>query len=306
MVALFLVGGSIVVILLSLIGGIALAKMRIAHAQMQSIVSMIAGLMLGVTFLHLLPMAVELLPGVWPYGSCLAGLLGMFFLIRIFDFHQHCAVEEEECDHEHVHTHQHSQGNHAEEHSHAHGDHSHSEASWVGMAIGLSVHSLIDGFAFGAAVISLSLHSASVPWASIGIILAIALHKPLDSMMVSSMMLARGRSFKTIVMVNVMFALACPIGVLLMWMGADASSEVRDWVLGLALAFSAGTFLCISLGDLLPELHFHSHDRVKLSVFLLIGIGLACLIEMLPHSHDHGHGTSEEVHHHEHSSDHSH
>jgi zinc and cadmium transporter len=41
-----------------------------------------------------------------------------------------------------------------------------------------------------------------------------------------------------------------------------------------ALAFSAGTFLCIALSDLLPELQFHSHDRFKLSVALLAGVGL--------------------------------
>ena len=46
-------------------------------------------------------------------------------------------------------------------------------------------------------------------------------------------------------------------------------------VVGAALAFSAGVFLCISLGDLLPEVHFHSHDRFKLTLSFVIGIGLA-------------------------------
>ena len=57
-------------------------------------------------------------------------------------------------------------------------------------------------------------------------------------------------------------------------------------MLGLALAFSAGIFLCISLGDLLPEVHFHSHDRLKLSGMLFLGIVIALAIESLPgHSH---------------------
>ena len=34
-------------------------------------------------------------------------------------------------------------------------------------------------------------------------------------------------------------------------------------------------FLCISLSDLLPELQFHQHDRVKFSVALLLGIAVA-------------------------------
>ena len=53
-------------------------------------------------------------------------------------------------------------------------------------------------------------------------------------------------------------------------------------VLGLALAFSAGIFLCISLGDLLPEVHFHSRDRLKLSAMLFLGVAIALAIEMLP------------------------
>ena len=57
-------------------------------------------------------------------------------------------------------------------------------------------------------------------------------------------------------------------------------------VLGIALAFSAGVFLCISLGDLLPEVHFHSHDRLQLSMMLLLGVLIAMGIEMLPgHRH---------------------
>ena len=51
--------------------------------------------------------------------------------------------------------------------------------------------------------------------------------------------------------------------------------------------FSAGVFVCISLGDLLPELEFHSHDRVKLSAMLLIGVALAYGIGLLEPKHAH-------------------
>ena len=33
--------------------------------------------------------------------------------------------------------------------------------------------------------------------------------------------------------------------------------------------------MCIALSDLLPELQFHQHDRLKLSVALLLGVALA-------------------------------
>jgi zinc and cadmium transporter len=36
--------------------------------------------------------------------------------------------------------------------------------------------------------------------------------------------------------------------------------------------------LCIACADLLPELQFHSHDRLKLSVALAAGLAVAVLI----------------------------
>ena len=80
--------------------------------------------------------------------------------------------------------------------------------------------------------------------------------------------------------VNALFSLAIPVGVLLFHFGlateaADPNAAGRQLWIAYALAFSAGTFLCISLSDLLPELQFHQHDRVKLSVALLIGLAVA-------------------------------
>ena len=51
--------------------------------------------------------------------------------------------------------------------------------------------------------------------------------------------------------------------------------------LGAVLGFCAGTFLCIAGSDLLPELQFHSHDRFKLSLALLLGLTLAIVIKQI-------------------------
>ena len=66
-----------------------------------------------------------------------------------------------------------------------------------------------------------------------------------------------------------------PLGVALFTIGLGQLSPVAasGWT-AVALAFSAGTFLCIALSDLLPELQFHSHDRFKLSLALLAGFCL--------------------------------
>ena len=43
------------------------------------------------------------------------------------------------------------------------------------------------------------------------------------------------------------------------------------------------SFLCIGCTDLLTELQFHSHDRLKLSLALLAGIGIVVVIAQFGH-----------------------
>jgi zinc and cadmium transporter len=90
-----------------------------------------------------------------------------------------------------------------------------------------------------------------------------------------------------------------PLGVAFFFFGADRLSDDRfHLVVGSALGFSAGAFLCIATSDLLPELQFHSHDRVKLSIALLLGLALAWAIVLVEgaghghHHHDHSHTSS--------------
>ncbi len=69
-----------------------------------------------------------------------------------------------------------------------------------------------------------------------------------------------------------------PAGVVLFFVGRSwVASDQGEPFTAATLAFSAGTFLCIALSDLLPELHFHAHDRFKLSLALLFGFGLMAL-----------------------------
>jgi zinc and cadmium transporter len=295
----------VAIVLASLAGGWLPSWIRLTHTRMQVMMSGVSGLMLGVAVLHLLPHSMEYLAGSIFTAAAwmLVGILAMFFLIRTFHFHQHGAAEEPtdgECDHEHDHDHGHS-------HSHDHGrhhDHDHGGAgsvSWVGLALGLSLHTLIDGVALGAAMSAEAGH-VGFSLAGLGVFLAILLHKPLDALSISSVMAsdhwpARARSF-----VNAGFAMMVPLGAILFRFSVAGLEQQFGMVVGGALAFSAGVFLCISLGDLLPELQFHSHDRVKLSAALLLGVALAVVIELLPgHSHgpddDAGHNHPSGAHH---------
>ena len=115
----------------------------------------------------------------------------------------------------------------------------------------------------------------------LGVFLAILLHKPLDAMSITTVMAAGGWDVRARVANNLIFALMCPLGALLFYFGVDYLGDNSDYVVAAALAFSAGAFICIALSDLLPEVHFHSHDRAKLTAAFLLGIGIAYAIGAL-------------------------
>ena len=123
---------------------------------------------------------------------------------------------------------------------------------------------------------------ASLGSAGLGVFIATLVHKPADALTITSLMLRGGSSRWSAQAMNCGFGLMIPAGVAFfaLGMGGLQSSSASPWT-ACALAFSAGTFLCIALSDLLPELQFHSHDRLKLSVALLDGI--------CPHGRDRGH-----------------
>ncbi len=146
--------------------------------------------------------------------------------------------------------------------------------TWTGAAVGLTVHSLVSGTALAAAVLASDGGAAGRP-VGLGVFLAIVLHKPFDSMTLGALMAVNRSSPAARHLVNGAFALVVPIAAALFVTGAGRAAGKQPWLVSSALAFSAGTFLCISLSDLLPELRFHRHDRVKLSAALLLGLAVA-------------------------------
>jgi zinc and cadmium transporter len=265
----------------SMLGGMLPHWFRLTHRGMQIAVSFVAAMMLGVGMLHMLPHAmaearvaspsaagVEFAVMLW----ALAGWLTMFFIERFFCFHHH-DVESDTAGHLHEH-----------EESCDHGHHHQHDITWSGAAFGLTVHSVIEGLALAASVYH---RHDSLPLAGLGTFLVIVLHKPFDSMTIGMLMARGGWSAQWRHAVNALFALAIPAGIGLFYAGLMSDAPSGS-LLAYSLAFSAGTFLCISLSDLLPELQFHDHDRVKLSIALVIGLALALAVgklESLVHRH---------------------
>lgn len=296
------------IVVASVCGGVATSAIRITHTRLQLLVSFVGGLMLGVGILHQWPHAAALLmetdPALalnWTAGWLMFGLLAMFYLLRTFHFHHHEPFEGAGTHplpavHHHDHDHSHDHGHHHHhDHDHDHGGHEppgiHG-VSWAGVTFGLCLHTILDGVALASAVQADQVNAHGGGWvpAGFGTFLGIALHKPLDSLSITSLMLAGGWSARSRHIVNFSYALMCPLGAILFMVGLNAVAGPGQEALiaSAALAFSAGVFISIALSDLLPEVQFHSHDRLKLSAALLAGAFIAWAIGFAEPKHSHG------------------
>jgi zinc and cadmium transporter len=288
----------------SLFGGWLPQRLQISHTRMQVIISVIAGLMLSIGIFHMLPHAIEELGEEGAdhaaYGL-MAGLVVMFLLLRIFSFHQHShsgySTPSDALGHGQPHSDprshvcDHDSGEaHSPDHSHA----THS-LSWVGVCLGMGLHTLIDGLALGASVEADALRGVTGLF-GLGTFLAVFLHKPLDSTSITSLMAVGGWSSRSQTWTNSAFAVICPLGAGLFVLGVHEFSGYQSTIVGMALAASAGVFLCIALADLLPEMEFHRHNRVQLTAALLAGIALGWAIHFLEPAHSHGHWHAESTH----------
>ena len=337
----------LLVMLASLLGGYIPSLFHLTHRRMQFLISLVGGLMLGVGVLHQLPHGYGIardggLGLDWCVRWLLGGMVLTFFMMRWFHFHAHVGmpggddelagtadgdellpqlgvVPHADCgqDHDHSHDHSHDHQGHSA-HGHHHG-HSHAPASWLGILIGLSMHTLLDGIALAAHVAADVTHLGSLGqglWmAGVGTFLGVALHKPLDSLSITTLMAARGWSRKAQLVVNLGYALMCPLGVLLFQYGITRFEGQHAAIVSAAMSAAAGVFICIALSDLLPEIEMHSHDRFGLSATLVVGVLLAWAIGFLEpahthdHDHDHAPGSAEAPatgHNHDHDHDHDH
>lgn len=272
----------IIVAAASVIGGLVPALARVSHTHVQLAMSFVGGLMLGVAVLHLLPHGAAQAESLdLAARAALLGLVATFLLIRFLAVHQHGHHDPI------VHTHDSAAPAHRAEH-HQHEKHEHRRHRWWGLLIGLSLHTVIDGMALAASVAAESHAEQTIMLAGLGTMLAIALHKPMDSLSVTTVMVADGAAPRTVHVVNVLFALLCPLAAIAFYFGVHDATHT-SWLLGGALGFAAGSFLCISLADILPEIQFHAHDRFKLTAALLAGVALAYAIGHLEAAHMHDH-----------------
>lgn len=182
-------------------------------------------------------------------------------------------------------------------HGHSHGASSesgHQRHKSIIASIGLLVHAAADGVALGAAATTSRTDIEMI------VFLAIMLHKAPAAFGLSSFLLHEGCERGKIRQHLLAFSLAAPLFALITFYGLSQSGkEVISSVngTGLAMLFSAGTFLYVATVHILPELlkqnesldgvvsHEHSRTLPKKELMLLILGILTPLILGMYHKH---------------------
>jgi zinc and cadmium transporter len=225
-------------------GGILPLSRQWDKALLPLLLSLSAGLMLGTCFLHLMPESFELIGGQ-ASAYVLAGLLFLYAFEKFITVHI-CEIETDHCE---VH-----------------------KKLGTSAFIGLFLHALTDGIALGVGLL--------VPKLGFIVFLAIFFHKTMEAFSLTSILLHEDKSTGKIVLANAALLAAIPIGALFsFWVVGGNNPQMA----GIALAFSAGTFLHVSLSDLLPEVHRHSHLKNQAFGFFTLGLLLMFLLEKYLH-----------------------
>jgi zinc and cadmium transporter len=241
-----------------------LGRMRRSDA----LLSFSAGVMLGAAFLHMLPEAVEG-AGLSALPFVLVGFLFLFLLERFVLVHVCAEPGPTPAALAHPHG--------TPGHVHVEGDATGCEVHTMGLAafVGLSLHTIVDGFALGAASTDAALGFL--------VFVAILAHKIPSSFSLSAILRAEGYSRARALAMNGVFALMVPLG-------AALYVVVRGFVqapafTSFALAASAGTFLHLAFSDLLPELHRRGGSKLKLSAALVGGVAAMWALRLVNHGH---------------------
>lgn len=266
---LLLTAYSVAIVAASLLGVFVQVTIRLTHTRMQIVMSFVAGLVLGVALYHLLPHGLARISGPQAVATAIwwmiIGMIMMVMLLRVFQFHRHDLG--------------------AEGH-HGHGgplDHGNAAGSlkWLGISLGMGLHTLTEGTALGASVRASSHPDAAGDPVSFALFLAILCHKPLDTFSLLGLMRIEGARRRAAVAINIGITLLCPLGAFLTFWGIGLLGPAEGDAIGRALAFGAGALLCVSLSDLLPEIQFHGHDRFLLTSSFISGIALAYALHFL-------------------------
>ena len=133
---------------------------------------------------------------------------------------------------------------HGDEHGHGHVHHN-TSAGWM-LVLGLSLHAATDGLAIGAAAASGSISLTAT------VIFAVLIHKGPAAFSLGIFSMHEREERSSSIKDVVIFSLATPIMIMVAYFALEG---VETSMIGLAMLFSAGTFLYVATIDTLPDIH---------------------------------------------------
>lgn len=193
-------------------------------------------------------------------GAIMAGFLLMFVLEGSGIGH---AVHEEHHDHDHEHGH----------------GHIHHAAAGGLLVFGLTLHAATDGVAIGAA-------AATADFAlTVTVLLAVLIHKGPAAFSLGVFSAHERDDRKDSIRDVVIFSLATPVMIIIAGL---ALAELETHMIGLAMLFSAGTFLYVATVDTLPDIH-NPETGKKAMANVLIGVAILVVLLLIANALDLGH-----------------
>lgn len=225
---------------LSLTGGfLVLWKAHIASKITIPLMTFAAGAFLGVSFLDILPEAVEAVEEVHPvFITLLVGFFAFFVLERLLM-----------------------------RYAHPHGiDSPHSEhaTSLPHLVIlGDTLHNFLDGIAIAVAYVA-------NPALGLSATLAIAAHEVPQEIADFSILLDSGWSKKRVAVVNIASALVAIIGVVVGFYAVNFFEGKLPYL----LALTAGIFIYLGASDLIPEIQDRAKERFTAQILISFAIGV--------------------------------
>lgn len=179
----------------SLVGGLVPLVRRWSHSQLELLISLSAGIILGVVFFDLLPEAASITPHF--FTAVLVGFTLLLALEKFVLIHPHETDELAD------------------------------RRSGIAAYIGISLHSLLDGVALGS--------SAMIPTIGPVVLWAIAAHKIPNTFSLVSILLYFGFSRRGTLLLLLLFSLLTPLGGALALLALrNASSDLLGLAIGVA------------------------------------------------------------------------
>ncbi len=258
-----LFSGAIMVV--SLLGGFLPNFFQFKHSTNQIFKSAVAGFLIGVSLLHIIPHSIEHINELYPGAGerqCMilvaVGIAFMFGVMRLSRVHMHTSTED-------------SAGQKKNR----------SYITWFTILVGLTIHTMVEGFTLGSSIVS-SNSNLMVPSAlTMAVFLGILFHKPFDALALIGVMKTANATSNLRMLVNVAFAVVCPLLTFLTMFVLYRFSETAEHMIGYVLSIVAGLLICLALGDLLPEARQHQHDKWWILLAFLLGLIVAMLLIIL-------------------------